>query len=165
MSSDSEWRRLERNLRAASDTSRCFVLYEDREDLERGKTRLENDLRVKASVEIDGSTDSMSELARQLADAPGDGPVQLSGIEHWPGGAGQFAKDLNIAVKPMHYTCRRPFVIWARDHEVTAALRTEGGATVRQDLHQSGTTRSDRAVPRLRLPACQRLGRLHNDFR
>lgn len=129
MGSSDQWRALERAIKGGGDGICCFLVYEGTDDRRGGAARLAEDLGASETVELAGHTGGMTELRQRLADAPGDGPVQVTGIEHWPGGVKDLGEQLGVGLAKLRNECPRPVLVWARDAELNELLKAGG------DLH------------------------------
>ena len=129
METEREWRRLERTIGAAARGARCFLVYDGPEDRRETAARLAKELGARESVAIDAETATTVELGKRLREVPGDGPVHVTGIEKWPGGAGEFGEQLNRGLARLADDCPRTVLVWARDQELNAMLKAGG------DLH------------------------------
>ena len=129
MEDDREWRRLERTIGAGPKAARCIVVYEGPDDQRETTARMAEELGATESVAIDSETTTMVELGKRLGEVPGNGPVQVTGIEKWPGGVGDFGEQLNRSLPRLTEECPRTVLIWARDQELNGMLKAGG------DLH------------------------------
>lgn len=129
MQNDEQWRALGRAVGGGRDGVRCFLVYEGEGDRRAGAERLAADLGATETVELDADTATLGELSRQVAEAPGDGPVQITGVEHWPGGPGKLGEQLGTGLTRFKNECPRAVLVWARDSELNDILKGQG------DLH------------------------------
>ena len=128
MDTEREWRRLQRAVRGAGSRARCFLVYDGVENRQAAGGRLAEELDATETVEIDHET-TMSDLRRRVAEAPGNGPVQITDIERWSGGIEDLGEQLRVGLGRLGGESQRSVLIWAADAELSELLRAGG------DLH------------------------------
>ena len=129
MQNNEQWRALGRAVGGGRKGVRCFLVYEGEGNRRAAAERLAAEPGATETVELDADTATLQDLSRQVTEAPGDGPVQITGVEHWPGGPGKLGEQLGTGLTKFKNECPRAVLIWARDSELDDILKGQ------DDLH------------------------------
>ena len=111
--------RLRKLLTGKQGFTLCFLAFTDSAYRAKIAKFLADQLQAHKRVTIDETEQiGTEELFIRLDAAPPHQPVQLFGLEHWPGGLDNLLRRLNLRREAIAARCRRPLLFWTLSSQV-----------------------------------------------
>ena len=113
--------RLQKMLTEKQGFMLCFLIFSDSAYRNKVAGFLADQLHAHTHVAIDETRPiGTEELFLRLDEGSPYEPVQLSGLEHWPGGLDDLLSRLNLRREALAERCRRPLLFWTLSSQVNA---------------------------------------------